>query len=84
MCYKLRDKINTLDLINRWFPFYCGSLGVKVRNDSYSRSRWFEKKEISNTAISFSPSLSLQLHSSPILWSSSVRCSPDRTDASYW
>lgn len=54
MCYKLRDKINPLDLINRWLRCYCGSLGV-VRNDSYSRSRWFEKKEISNTAISFFP-----------------------------
>lgn len=39
MCYKLRDKINPLDLINRWLRCYCGSLGVKVRNDSYSRSR---------------------------------------------
>lgn len=62
---------------------------VKVRNDSYSRSRWFGKTEISKSGISFffphththtlSLSLSLCLHAQvPFLWSSSVRSSPDR------
>lgn len=44
--------------------FYCGlRCNVKVRNDSYSRSRWFGKKEISKSGISFFLPLSLSLFS---------------------
>lgn len=75
---KLRDRMSTTDLINRWLPFYCGTVGVKVRNDSYSRSRWFEKKEISNTAISFFP---LSLFSCiQVPFSGQVQCVVLRTE----
>lgn len=42
------------------------------------------RKRLVRVVFPFFLSLSLVASSSPILWSSSVRCSPDRTDASYW
>lgn len=50
--------------------FDCGTRSVKVRNDSYSRSRWFGKKEICYSGISFFP-LSLS-HSLSLLKSLSL------------